>query len=50
MRHDDFDDGLVHGHGWASGGFERAEMLTVEDASIVNTPSSALHDDAHEVQ
>ena len=45
MEHDDFDDGLVHGHDWAVSGFDRAEMPQVEDASMVNTPSSVFHDD-----
>jgi len=48
MNHDDFDEGLVHGHAWAKGGFDRAELPLVAGAPSVNTPSSALHDDAHE--
>ena len=47
MGHDDFDDGLVHGHDWATDGFGRADMLMVEDATMVNTPSSVFHDDVH---
>ncbi len=47
MNHDDFDDGLVHSHAWASEAYERDEMPLVADASMVNTPSSVFHDDIH---
>ncbi len=47
MSHDDFDDGLVHGHDWACDGCDREAMPRVADASMVNTPSSVIHDDLH---
>ena len=47
MEHDCFDDGLVHGHEWATDGFDRADLPRVEDAAMVNTPSSVFHDDWH---
>ena len=48
MNHDDFDEGLVHGHSWAGGPAARADGPRVADAPSVKTPSSAWHDDAHE--
>ena len=50
MFHDDYDDGLVHAHNWASDAYDRAEMPMVEDASSVNTVSSAFHDDIHHAE
>ena len=48
MTHnDDFDDGLVHGHDWAMDDRDRDSYPVVDDASSVNTPSSAFHDDIH---
>jgi hypothetical protein len=45
MTHIDFDDGLVHGHAWASSeGMDREALPMVADAAEVNTPSSLLHD------
>lgn len=49
MGHDDFDDGLVHGHDWANDSFDPADALRVEDATSVNTPSSVFHDDTHHI-
>ncbi len=50
MSHDDFDDGLVHGHDWASDDGDRAAYPMVADAAMVNTPSSVFHDDRHHAE
>ena len=50
MNHDDFDEGLVHGHSWANGAIDRTQGPQVADASKVNTPSSAWRDDTHEAR
>lgn len=50
MDHEYFDEGLVHGHDWSSAPIERSAMLTVADATSVNTPSSVFHDDVHHAE
>ncbi len=50
MRHEDFDDGLIHGHDWAKEGYNRTGNPVVADASKVNTPSSVVHDDIHHAE
>ena len=45
MTDEMYDDGLIHGHAWASGGSERDEHPVVADASSVPTVSSVFHDD-----
>ena len=49
MNEHDFDEGLVHGHSWATGMDDRDRSGPhVADASEVTTPSSVFHDDAHQ--
>jgi hypothetical protein len=50
MNHDNFDDGLVHGHDWATDDIDRSSHPMVADASSVNTPSSVFHDDIHHAE
>ncbi len=43
---DDFDDGLIHNHGWAKGGDRiRYTAYPVADVSAIRTVSTVQYDD-----
>jgi hypothetical protein len=48
MSYDDFDDGLVHNHGWATEPAVIKNTGKVCHMAQVPTPSCVFHDDKHE--
>jgi hypothetical protein len=48
MSYDDFDDGLVHNHHWATEPATVPDTNRVCPSANVPTPSCVFHDDKHE--